>query len=121
LERDVSFEAKPGTIRAFGQEVRALSSDADAARDYAQQWLGLGYSEGRMFATVVETAESVRSALTRSYSRLGELASASSTELARSADHYEASDESAASRLRTLDPGRERSTEAPPSGQRGLM
>lgn len=77
------FKAVPASIRAFGAAVGDLAGEAESARQYATQWLGIGYAEARMFATVVEHATAVRDALDDNYRRLKELAEAAGVELAR--------------------------------------
>lgn len=93
------FKADPQGIREFGDTVGGLTDDANAAVRYAQQWLDLGYAEGRMFLTVVQAATDVRQALERLYGRLGTLTAASATELGKAAHYYETTDAAAAERM----------------------
>jgi len=98
------FKAVPASIRAFGAAVGDLAGEAESARQYATQWLGIGYAEARMFATVVEHATAVRDALDDNYRRLKELAEAAGVELAKAADFYEETDLAEQERLDRLYP-----------------
>ena len=95
----MSFKADPAGIREFGDTIGGLTDDAGAAVRYAQQWLDLGYAEGRMFFTVVQAATGARQALEQLYNRLGTLTTASATELRKAAHFYETTDAAAAERL----------------------
>lgn len=95
----MSFKADPPSIRDFGSAIGELADDADQARRYAEQWLGIGYSEGRIFATVVEQATAVREALVENYQKLQTLVETSREELTRAADHYDQTDFSVLERM----------------------
>ncbi|GAB1691689.1 type VII secretion target [Krasilnikovia sp. M28-CT-15] len=95
----MSFKANPQGIREFGAQIGGLTDDSGAAVTYVHSWLGIGYAEGRMFATVVEAATNAREKLTANYQRLGALTTASATELDKAARHYETTDRAAAERL----------------------
>ena len=98
------FKAVPASIRDFGTAVGDLAPETEQAKQYANQWLGIGYAEARMFATVVEQATEVREALAENYRRMQELAEAAGIELARAADHYEETDVAEQERLDSLYP-----------------
>jgi len=95
----VGFTAGQGAIRGFGQAVEGLSGDADVAVGYVRDHLSIGYSEGRMFFTVVEKANEVRDALTANYQHLARLADGSAQELTRAANYYRDTDQAAAARV----------------------
>lgn len=95
----MSFKADPAGIREFGSTVGGLTDDANAAKGYVQQWLGIGYAEGRMFFTVVQAAENARQQLDQLYGRLATITSASATEIGKVAHYYETTDAAAAERL----------------------
>ncbi|HEY8453408.1 MAG: type VII secretion target [Micromonosporaceae bacterium] len=88
----MTFKADPVRIREFGDAVAGLKDDAEAALQYLSEHLGIGYSKGRIFATVVEAATSVREALTANYRHLADLVDASGGELRRAADRYQETD-----------------------------
>lgn len=95
----MTFEAQHERIKAFSTHVSGLSDDADEAFNYVNKHLGIGYDKGRMFFTVVETAETVRNALKENYKHLSEVAQKSGTELGKAADFYRTTDEASAERL----------------------
>jgi hypothetical protein len=95
----VSYLANHDAIRTFAGTVGGLTDDADQAVGYTREWLGIGYSEGRMFATVVETATSVREALVANYSALAKLVDASEQQLTAAANQYRDTDQAAAARV----------------------
>lgn len=95
----LSFKADHTGIREFGTAVGDLTDDADAAGRYVQQHLGIGYAEGRMFATVVEGVSNAREQLQQIYSRLNTLTSASAREVDKAAHYYQTTDTAAAERL----------------------
>jgi hypothetical protein len=95
----VSFTANHGAIRGFAAAIGGLTDDADRAVGYTREHLGIGYADGRMFATVVETATNVREALVANYTALARLADASEQELTRAANQYRDTDEAAAARV----------------------
>jgi hypothetical protein len=94
----VSFAANHDAIRSFAGAIGGLTDDADQAVSYTHEHLGIGYAKGRMFATVVETATSVREALVANYTALAKLADASERELTKAANQYRDTDETAAAR-----------------------
>jgi hypothetical protein len=94
----VSFTASQAAIRRFGQLVSDLTDDADLAVNYTREHLSIGYSEGRMFFTVVEKADEVRDALVANYQHLARLADGSSREVTKTADYYRDTDTAAAAR-----------------------
>ena len=65
----MSFTVNHESVRSFAGTVAVLTDDADRTVRYAREHLGIGYAEGRMFATVVETATSVRDQRPRSPGR----------------------------------------------------
>lgn len=93
------FEADHGQIKNFGTHVGDLSDDADDAVRYVDRHLGIGYNEGRMFATVVEAAESVRNALRENYVHLSTVALRSGHELTLAGNFYQNTDRAAEERL----------------------
>jgi hypothetical protein len=95
----VSFVANHDSIRRFARVIGGLTDDAGQAVNYSRDWLGIGYSEGRMFATVVETATSVREALVANYSALAKLTDASEQQLTAAANQYRHTDQTAAARV----------------------
>jgi len=95
----MSFSADHEAIRRFGQTLAGLTDDADRANLYAKDALGIGYDAGRMFFTVVETATTVREALTANYTQLAKLIDASATEVDKTANGYRDTDHAAAARL----------------------
>lgn len=95
----MSFHAEHEPIRGFGAALAGLTDDADRANSYAKDALGIGYDKGRMFFTVVETATSVREALTANYQHLAKLIDASATEIDKTATTYRDTDAAAAARL----------------------
>lgn len=95
----MSFKAEPAGIREFSDLVGGLTDDAQAAKQYAGKWLGIGYAEGRMFFSVVQAATNARESLERLYGRLATLTSASAEELDRAAHFYETTDAAVAERL----------------------
>jgi hypothetical protein len=97
----MSFKADPGAIRMLGSGVTDLAGDAEQARTYANQWLGIGFSEGRLFIQVVQQATAVREALQDNYEHLASLMVAAGAELRRAADHYEQTDLQEQARLDT--------------------
>ncbi|MGK5681326.1 type VII secretion target [Actinoplanes sp. URMC 104] len=95
----MSFKAEPERVQAFASTITDLVDDADRAVNYSRNYLGIGYNEGRMFATVVETATAVREALLTNYQALAKLADQSGQELDRAARDYHATDQDAARRI----------------------
>jgi hypothetical protein len=95
----VSFTVNHEAVRGFAQTIGGLTDDADQAVGYTRDALGIGYAEGRMFATVVETATSVREALVDNYTALAKLVDASEQELTRAANQYRDTDQAAAARV----------------------
>ncbi|GAA2488702.1 hypothetical protein [Winogradskya humida] len=95
----MSFSADHEAIRQFGNVLGGLTDDADRATSYASDALGIGYKDGRMFFTVVETATSVREALKANYTQLAKLIDASAVEVDKTAKGYRDSDHAAAARL----------------------
>jgi hypothetical protein len=95
----MSFNADHEAIRRFGQVLAGLTDDADRATSYAKDALGIGYNAGRMFFTVVETATTVREALTENYTQLAKLIDASAMEIDKTANGYRNTDQAAAARL----------------------
>jgi hypothetical protein len=95
----LSFKADHTGIREFGTAIGDLTDDAGSAGRYVQQHLGIGYAEGRMFATVVEGISNAREQLQQLYSRLGTLTSASAQEVNKAAHYYQTTDAAAAERL----------------------
>lgn len=95
----MTYEADHERIRQFSNSLKDLTDDADAAFYYVKDHLSIGYDEGRMFFTFVETADQVRDALEANYKHLSTLISSSSTELAKAADFYKKTDVAAAERL----------------------
>jgi hypothetical protein len=95
----VSFTVNHESVRSFAGTLGDLTDDADRAVGYAREHLGIGYAEGRMFATVVETATNVREALTANYTALAKLMDASEQQLTKAANQYRDTDQAAASRV----------------------
>jgi hypothetical protein len=95
----VTFEAEHERIKSFATHVNGLSDDADEAVRYVEKHLGIGYDKGRMFFTVVETAETVRNTLKENYKHLSEVAQKSGTELSKAAAFYRTTDTASAERL----------------------
>lgn len=95
----MSFSADHEAIRRFGQVLAGLTDDADRANSYAKDALGIGYNDGRMFFTVVETATTVREALTANYGHLAKLVDASALEVDKTATSYRDTDHAAAARV----------------------
>jgi hypothetical protein len=103
----VSFTADHDAIRGFGRAVDDLGADAATAKGYAERHLSIGYGEGRMFFTVVETANDVKAALADNYRLLQALATGSAGQLGRAADYYRDTDEDSAARVdASYEPGR---------------
>lgn len=88
----MSFKADPDSIRSMARKISDLADDAEQARTYAGQWVDIGYSEGRIFATIVEQAGAVREAVLANYRHLAKLADESGGELKAVADHYRDTD-----------------------------
>ena len=95
----MSFRAGHDAIRQFGGSLADLTDDADRAVSYSRDGLDIGYGEGRMFFTVVETATSVREALMDNYRLLARFVDHSAAEVGRAADHYRDTDQAAAARV----------------------
>lgn len=95
----MSFSADHAAIHGFGEALAGLIDDADRADSYARDALGIGYDQGRMFATVVETATSVREALTANYRHLARLIDASASQVDKAAKNYRDTDRDAAIRM----------------------
>ena len=95
----MSFKANHDAIRAFSEKLSALIDDADRANAYAKDALSIGYKEGRMFFTVVETATTVRDALTANYNHLAKLIDAAAAESAEAATSYDNTDQASAARI----------------------
>lgn len=95
----MSFTANHDEIRTFAGVIGGLTDDADQAVGYTREWLGIGYAEGRMFATVVETATDVREALVANYTALAKLVDAAEQELTKAANQYRDTDQAAAARV----------------------
>lgn len=95
----MSFRAHEDAIRHFAGTIGGLTDDAGKAVNYTREALGIGYSEGRMFATVVETATSVREALVDNYTALAKLVDAAEQELTKAANDYRDTDQAAAARV----------------------
>jgi len=95
----MSFTVDHNAVRGFATTVGALVDDADAAVGYSRDYLGIGYDEGRMFFTVVETATTVREALIENYRSLAKLADQAEQELAKTAAMYRDTDTQAAARV----------------------
>ncbi|MGX6601768.1 type VII secretion target [Micromonosporaceae bacterium Da 78-11] len=95
----MTFTVEPDAVHSFAATVGGLSDDADAAVGYSREYLGIGYDKGRMFATVVETATTVREALVANYQALAKLADRSGLELDRAAKQYRETDRAAAGRI----------------------
>lgn len=95
----MSFTVNHDAVRTFAGTVGGLTDDADKAVGYAREHLGIGYAEGRMFATVVETATSVREALEANYTALARLVDTSEQELTRAANQYRDTDQAAAAQV----------------------
>ena len=95
----MSFKADHEAIRGWGKALAGLTDDASRADTYARDALGIGYKDGRMFFTVVETATSVREALTANYQHLARIIDASATEVETAASNYRDTDQASAARL----------------------
>jgi hypothetical protein len=95
----MSFTVDHHAVRSFGTDVGGLTDDADAATGYSREYLGIGYNDGRMFATVVETATTVREALVSNYQALARLVDQSEQELVRAANGYRDTDRQTAARV----------------------
>ena len=95
----MSFTVNHEAVRSFAGTIGGLTDDADRAVGYGREHLGIGYAEGRMFATVVETAGNVREALQANYSALAKLMDASEQELIKAATQYRDTDQAAAARV----------------------
>jgi len=95
----MSFTVHPDAVRGFADTISGLTDDADTAASYSRDHLGIGYSKGRMFFTVVETATSVRDALLANYRGLAKLADQGGQELAKAAKQYHDTDHAAAARV----------------------
>ena len=94
----MSFLAHENAIRQFAGRIGGLTDDARNAVNYTRDALGIGYSNGRMFATVVETATSVRETLVDNYNALAKLVDAAEQELTKAANDYRDTDQAAAAR-----------------------
>jgi hypothetical protein len=94
-----SFRVDHKSIAEFGGLVGGLKTDSAAAVTYVGTWLGVGYAEGRMFASVVEKATEVREVLLANYRKLETVVSSSSDEIAKTAKLYRETDRTEAERL----------------------
>ncbi|RZU52223.1 hypothetical protein EV385_4070 [Krasilnikovia cinnamomea] len=95
----MSFSADDEAIRRFGETLAGLTDDASRADGYARDALSIGYNDGRMFFTVVETATTVRETLTAQYKQLAKLIDASAIEIDKTANSYRDTDQASAARL----------------------
>lgn len=95
----MSFTADHDAIGGFGQTLGSLTDDADRAVSYTREALSIGYAQGRMFATVVETATTVREALLENYQQLAKHVDLSAMEVTKVAASYRDTDQAAAARL----------------------
>jgi hypothetical protein len=95
----VSFEVEHVEVNRFGTTVGDLADDAGMAVGYATGQLGIGYAEGRMFATVVEKATEVREAMERNYGTLKTLVTTAGQELTKAATYYQNTDHAEAARI----------------------
>ncbi|MEV4347327.1 hypothetical protein AB0J83_22970 [Actinoplanes sp. NPDC049596] len=92
----VSFTANHDQIHSFATTIGGLTDDADEAVNYTREHLGIGYADGRMFATVVDTATTVREALVANYTAPAKLADASEQGIVKTANQYGDTDQAAA-------------------------
>jgi hypothetical protein len=95
----MSFTADHDAIARFGHTLTALTDDADRAVGYADDALTINDRASGMFFTVMQTAASVREALTANYRHLAKIIDASAVETGKAADSYRDADQSSASRL----------------------
>ncbi|MDH6680568.1 hypothetical protein M2284_004797 [Rhodococcus sp. LBL1] len=89
----------PNDVDAFAKSVAELSAQADAARQYAEQWTSIGYNEGRMFVPVVEKLSGLHDVLSANYRRMSQLSADAANELTRAATMYRATDDASHDRI----------------------
>jgi hypothetical protein len=77
----------------------AVSSAAVAVSQIRRVRAALGYSDGRMLATVKSVADAAVQTLTSNYEQLASIALSSCEQLNRAADYYEDTDAAAAARV----------------------
>lgn len=93
------FKAEHQTIMDFATAMGDLTSDAEAAKSYAEQWLDVTAGDARMFATVVGTLQDARTVLAENYQKLMNLQEDAKTELENAANFYKGTDDSVAADL----------------------
>lgn len=90
---------EPDDVDAFARHVSDLSTQADAARRYAEEWTSIGYAEGRMFVPVVEKLSGLHDLLSENFRRMSQLSADAANELTRAAAMYRASDGASRDRI----------------------
>ncbi|WP_157963639.1 hypothetical protein [Actinocorallia populi] len=88
----MSFEVKPSAIANFGADMKALSTDTTTAKTYVQNHLDITAGDARMFFTAAGQVEQLRTTILNTLTRLEQLGTACSTELANTADMYRKAD-----------------------------
>lgn len=95
----MGFKADHQSISRFGEQLDTLVGDATKAEGYAEDWLSIGYGEGRMYVTAVNAAQDAKAALAENYKRLAEIQRRAATEVDKAARLYQSTDRDEASRL----------------------
>ncbi|GAB2660646.1 hypothetical protein GCM10027068_45890 [Prescottella soli] len=90
---------EPDDVDAFAKHMADLSAQADTARQYAEKWTAIGYSEGRMFVPVVEKLSGLHAVLSDNFHRMSQLSADAANELTRAAAMYRTTDGASRGRI----------------------
>lgn len=89
----------PAALDAFAIRLGELAAQATEATAFLEKHLSIGMNEGRIFLTVAPAVSDARTLLVDNTNAIGRLATASSEEIARAADHYRTRDSANAASL----------------------
>lgn len=95
----MGFEANHKSIGTFSEKMDGLVVDANAAKVYAEDWLSIGGSEARIFATIAGAAEEAKTILSDNYNRLAQIQGAAALELDKAAGMYDDTENAEAARM----------------------
>ncbi len=93
---------EPDDVDAFAKHMADLSAQADTARQYAEKWTAIGYSEGRMFVPVVEKLSGLHDVLSENFRRISQLSADAANELTRAAAMYRSTDGASHDRIESM-------------------
>lgn len=88
----MGFKVEPGSIRKFSERMDGMVADANSAKTYAEDHLGIDGGDARIFATIAGAASDAKAALSENYERLAKIQQTASGELDRAATMYQETD-----------------------------